>query len=450
MKAQDFVRATAAYHDELSPAAWNGTEMRPEVRVRLIEIAQLFVEYLDVEGFEVYDVVLTGSLANYNWTEYSDFDLHVVTDYKDLQCDDLAEAFYRAKKTIWNNQHDITIYNHEVELYVEDINEPPVSGGVFSVLNGEWLKTPDHKNPNINDTAIVRKVQEFQDQIERSIATADDPEDLKRLTDKLRNMRQAGLADGGEFSVENLAFKTLRNMGIIKALHDAYIEKQDDTMRISEVTENFEPAQPGQLVSIIQAPRILDLLPGETFEVRSSNEQGVTLKHGMGTKFDNVVFPHGTYKIVNAQGLREFAPDEGGEQRKFIPWTEFIEQLKEILKQDFSCKENVVKSTIKARFVPHDPMEYGPTMLYSYYETRAGGRNKGAISTRGSIQVGKYTKGGLFGQAPDQLLTGFNLLKGHPFERHFDLTFENIYKIANIIKGNREGAYVMQNNNTAA
>jgi hypothetical protein len=143
---------------------------------------------------------------------------------------------------------------------------------------------------------------------------------------------------------------------------------------------------------------------------------------------------------MGSEELNEFAPDEGGGSRKFIPWPEFIEQLKQILHKDFSCKENIVKSTIKARFIPHDPMEYGPTMLYSYYETRAGGRNKGAISTRGSIQVGKYTKGGLFGQSPDQLLTGFHLLKGHPFERHFDLTFDNIYKIANIIQGNTEGA----------
>lgn len=145
-------------------------------------------------------------------------------------------------------------------------------------------------------------------------------------------------------------------------------------------------------------------------------------------------------KEAGQHKLNEFAPDEGGGSRKFIPWPEFIEQLKQILHKDFSCKENIVKSTIKARFVPHDPMEFGPTMLYSYYETRAGGRNKGAISTRGSIQVGKYTKGGLFGQSPDQLLTGFHLLKGHPFERHFDLTFDNIYKIANIIKGNTQGA----------
>ena len=150
--------------------------------------------------------------------------------------------------------------------------------------------------------------------------------------------------------------------------------------------------------------------------------------------------PGYAYTQAGQHKLDEFAPDEGGGARKFIPWPEFIEQVKQLTSKDFSCKENIVKSTIKARFVPHDPMEYGPTMLYSYYETRAGGRNKGAISTRGSIQVGKYTTGGLFGQNPDQLLTGFHLLKGHPFERHFDLTFDNIYKIANIIKGNKQGA----------
>ncbi len=138
--------------------------------------------------------------------------------------------------------------------------------------------------------------------------------------------------------------------------------------------------------------------------------------------------------------LNEFAPDEGGGSRKFIPWPEFIEQVKQIVGKDFACKESIVKTTIKARFIPHDPMEYGPTLLYSYYETRGGGRNKGAISTRGSIQVGKYSRVRLAGATQDQLMGSFSLLKGHPFERHFDLTFDNIYKIANIIMGNTQGA----------
>ena len=130
--------------------------------------------------------------------------------------------------------------------------------------------------------------------------------------------------------------------------------------------------------------------------------------------------------------LNEFAPDEGNEGRKYIPWTEFIEQLKQILHKDFDCKESQVKDIIKAKFVPYDPMEFGPTMIYSYYERRLG--RQGANSIRAQIQVGKFHGTG------NNLTTGFQLLKGTEFERYFDLTFENLYKIANIIKGNRRGA----------
>jgi hypothetical protein len=139
--------------------------------------------------------------------------------------------------------------------------------------------------------------------------------------------------------------------------------------------------------------------------------------------------PHG-------ERLDEFAPDEGGESRKFIPWNEFVDQLKQILHKDFDCKESINMDVIKAKFVPYDPMEYGPTMIYSYFERRAG--RKGANGVRGQIQVGNFFKGSKPGD--NQLMTGFHLLKGTEFERYFDLTFDNLYKIANIIKGNTQGA----------
>lgn len=145
---------------------------------------------------------------------------------------------------------------------------------------------------------------------------------------------------------------------------------------------------------------------------------------------------------TNEDQLDEFAPSDNGGSRKFIPWPEFIDAVKQIVGKDFSVTEKVVKSTIQDRFIPHDPMEYGPTMLYSYYEARAG-RGKGAVSTRGSIQVGKYYPNNT-ALGKQNFITQFSLLKGHPFERHFDLTFDNIYKIANIIQGNTEGAFQMQ------
>lgn len=227
MRARDFVKNNVAYHDSLNPAAWDGAELRPEVRARLLEIANVFVGYLEIPDFKVIDVVLTGSIANYNYTKYSDFDIHVVTRYSDLQCDDLAEAFYRAKKQIWNDAHDIMIRGHEAELYVEDVEQPPISAGMFSLLKNTWIKEPTHNVPTVDDAAVNAKVRDLIKQIDSTLKTADDPEDLKRIMDKLRKMRRSGLDSTGEFGVENLAFKILRNMGYLSKISKTYHKQQD-------------------------------------------------------------------------------------------------------------------------------------------------------------------------------------------------------------------------------
>jgi hypothetical protein len=227
MRARDYVKNNVAYHENLNPVTWQGDEMRTEVRYTLLKIAQRFIGYLEIPNFRVLDIVLTGSMANYNWTKFSDFDIHVVTEYSDLECDDIAEAFYQAKKKIWNDSHNIMIRGHEAELYVEDVNEPPVSAGVYSLLDGKWLKEPDYSVPNVDDAGVNRKVKNLIQQIDKAIATADDPEDIKRVTDKIRKMRRSGLDKYGEFGVENLAFKVLRNLGYLDKLSKAYHQQQD-------------------------------------------------------------------------------------------------------------------------------------------------------------------------------------------------------------------------------
>ena len=226
MKAADLVKTNVAYHNELNAKAWANGQLRPEVRDRLLQIATIFIDYLDIPNFDALDIVLTGSIANYNYTKYSDFDLHVVTRYSDLRCDDLAEAFYRAKKEVWNNQHDIMIRGHEVELYVEDVEQPPVSGGVYSVVNDRWIKRPAYNPPRIDDRAVNDKANDLMQRITRAIAS-NDVEDIERLRTKIRNMRRSGLDTAGEFGVENLAFKIVRNLGYLDKLSKAYTQQQD-------------------------------------------------------------------------------------------------------------------------------------------------------------------------------------------------------------------------------
>ena len=231
MRARDFVTNNVDYHDALCPKAWDGDRLKSDIAERLLKISKRFVSYLEIPGFRVLDVVLTGSMANYNWTRYSDFDIHVVTDYQDLQCDDLAEAFYQAKKKIWNDAHDITIHGHEAELYVEDIHEPPVSAGMYSLLKHLWLKKPSYNPPEIDDGAINHKVASLIKQIDTALQSAD-ADDVKRVLDKIRRMRRAGLDTAGEFGTENLAFKILRNQGYLDQLSKEYHRKQDNELSI--------------------------------------------------------------------------------------------------------------------------------------------------------------------------------------------------------------------------
>jgi hypothetical protein len=231
MKVMDLVKATVAYNNKLNPEAWAGKNLRPEVSKKLLLAAHNFIDYLQIPNFTLLDIVLTGSMANYNYTQFSDYDLHVVTRYSDLECDDLAEAFYRAKKQTWNDEHNIRIRGNDVELYVEDVDQPPVSGGVYSILEDRWIKSPNYEPPNVNDREVQVKAQDLIKQITAAI-DSNDTADIARLKVKIRNMRRAALDTAGEFSVENLAFKVLRNMGYMERLNTAYVQQQDQELSI--------------------------------------------------------------------------------------------------------------------------------------------------------------------------------------------------------------------------
>lgn len=206
------------YHSQLHPNIWDGFSIDSGIRDRLLEIAEKFKEFLDIDDIKVYDIILTGSLANYNYTTKSDFDLHLVVDHNDFD-GDLAEKFLQAKKTIWNDQHDIKIKGHEVELYAQDISEPHHSTGTYSLLKNQWIVKPKYQNPDINHLAVKIKSASLMKQIDSLIASqSTNIAEVESLREKIRNMRRAGLQSKGEFSTENLTFKVLRNEGYLDKL----------------------------------------------------------------------------------------------------------------------------------------------------------------------------------------------------------------------------------------
>jgi hypothetical protein len=239
MRARDLTKGNIAYHDTLNPEVWKGDELRVDVRYKLLEIAKRFIEYLEVPDFKLEDVILRGSLVNYNYTQYSDFDLHIVTDFTAIKSD-ITEAFYLAKKKIWNDEHDITIKGHEVELYVEDKAAKNVSEGTYSVLDARWLRIPEHRQPDIDDRAVSAKARDLMTQINRAVR-AGSVENITRLQDKIRLMRQAGLDAGGEFSTENLAYKIIRNKKFLDKLYKTKNSKVDQELSLDESQARLDP-----------------------------------------------------------------------------------------------------------------------------------------------------------------------------------------------------------------
>jgi len=229
-------------HSDLNTDIWDSDDnLNPDIRYKLLKIAEDFLQNLGIEGIEYHDITITGSIANYNWSKFSDIDLHIVLDFSKLNEDiELVREFFRGKFGIWNKTHDIIINGFEVEIYVQDSGEPHVSTGVYSVTNNSWLIKPSRETFEIDAKNTKKKALKFMDLIDglEDIFNDDDFKDAhdyaKKLKKKIRKFRQCGLEKSGQYSSENLAFKVLRRNGYLEKLSQLYNDSYDKMMSILE------------------------------------------------------------------------------------------------------------------------------------------------------------------------------------------------------------------------
>lgn len=221
-------------HKNLSIKVWESEKLIPEIKLKLLKIAQDFYAYLGINA-PLLDVTLTGSLANFNYTTESDFDLHLIIDYQAVdENEDLVEKFLSAKKTVWNNKHDIKIKGHEVELYAQNNSEPHHSTGVYSIIKDVWIEQPQRVRGVNNVEPAKKKAKHLMREINIILKSQNRMPRIEKMKEKIRNMRQAGLERAGEYSAENLAFKLLRRTSYIKKLYDAYNSDYDAYMSLNE------------------------------------------------------------------------------------------------------------------------------------------------------------------------------------------------------------------------
>jgi hypothetical protein len=217
---------TLKFRDQLNPTFWEGNVLKSDIRTALLRFADAFADYVELDSKSIKDVLMLGGNAGYNYTPYSDIDVHLVIDPKYLpQCDpELLNDYFTDKKTLWSLTHDVKIYGADVEPYIE---KPGVirrkSQGVYSLLKNKWVQEPQKFEGDLDEAELEKKTNDIKKRID-TLIKGNNETGLRAILKKLSSSRNSSLSKYGEYGFENLVFKELRNSGYIDKVRKAVVE----------------------------------------------------------------------------------------------------------------------------------------------------------------------------------------------------------------------------------
>lgn len=233
---EDLVSTAVVFHKRLNPKIWTKGKLKPQVRYHLLEIAKHFINYIDVDPIGLKDITVSGSNASYTYSRNSDLDLHLIVEIPEDK-KQLLKQLFDAKKNQYNFQHNITIKNIDVELYVQDEEQVHTSAGVYSVLDDKWLRIPEALTDTVNRDEVKEKYKQFRGKM-RTALRSDNLEAVQKTSDDIRRLRQQGLEREGELSTENIVFKVLRAKGYLETLRNHISKLKADKLSLETNYEN--------------------------------------------------------------------------------------------------------------------------------------------------------------------------------------------------------------------
>ena len=230
----------------LFPKIWKNNRINPIVARKLMQIADDVIRSLELD-VDQEDVIITGSIASYNWHNKSDIDLHIMYDYRKINDDvELVKKMFDQTRINWNKKHNIMIAGKEVEIYFQDASEAHEANGIWSLELEKWLAVPVKLNPEIDSVTASKKADAIAKSIDHLFDIYKEKkykevyEYSKKIKKKISNMRKSGLDQEGIFSPENIAFKMLRNSGNLEKLSALKITAYDMMMSLRLETTKID------------------------------------------------------------------------------------------------------------------------------------------------------------------------------------------------------------------
>lgn len=229
------IKISLECHDVLNPKIWENEKIKPEVKQALLKFIDTWREFSKIPKSLVRDIIFTGGNANFNYTSKSDLDVHLIIDRLSIGTDkQLVDEYLQDKKTLWSLTHDVKIVGYSVEPYAQDYRVSfPKGQGVYSLKTDEWIQKPEFNKCNLgNDTVLKQKVKHYMSVIDHMIKNKVSVSHIKQFKNKLKDMRSSAIQRGGEYSLENLVFKELRNKGYLEKLNKFEKSRQDENLSL--------------------------------------------------------------------------------------------------------------------------------------------------------------------------------------------------------------------------
>ena len=226
---------------KLNPLIWDvRNSLYDPIKKKLISISQDFLDTIEAP-VEIKNIFLTGSLCTYEWTDESDWDLHIIVSIEDGYCDELTiKDYFDVKSKLYNKEHDIYIKGYPVEVNLKEKEDLLKGKAVYDLQKGKWLVTPVHSEITLNNSEVLKKTKEMQSIIADAIKNKVSLEELKEIRDEIKSIRKVGLETDGEFSIGNLVFKNLRHSGYIKNLYNYKAKLVDADLSLESFSGYFK------------------------------------------------------------------------------------------------------------------------------------------------------------------------------------------------------------------
>jgi hypothetical protein len=213
------------FNETLNKNLFDNFILKDNIRKLLIRITNYFLSNIEQE-FVLDNITITGSIVNFNYNKYSDIDLHLLIDKNDYKNENDFNIIYEllsTKAKLWNYEHNnIKLFNHNIEIYIQDVTEIHRSSGIYDVITNKWIIKPNKQNKNIDKEYLKRKLNNIIYKIE-NILKSDSIEEVDKFIDNLKKYRKSGLESEGEYSYENLIYKFIK--------HHNYMDKLQDLKR---------------------------------------------------------------------------------------------------------------------------------------------------------------------------------------------------------------------------